>query len=69
MTKTLSKPVETKTKTKYIITWEKLPEDFKLPDDIVENIDPPLLATALRESLEFVGFILASRLIAANFGM
>ncbi|MBE9121943.1 hypothetical protein IQ269_14300 [Tychonema sp. LEGE 07199] len=35
----------------------------------MENIDQPLLATALRESWEFVGFILASMLIAANFGI
>ncbi|NJS10496.1 MAG: hypothetical protein HC789_08990, partial [Microcoleus sp. CSU_2_2] len=48
MTQTLSKPPETK--TKYTITWEKLPDDFKLPDDPVENIDQPLLAAALRES-------------------
>ncbi|MEZ2250816.1 Uma2 family endonuclease [Microcoleus sp.] len=67
MIKTLSKPPETK--TKYTITWEKLPEDFKLPDDPVENIDQPLLAAALRESLELAGFILASMLIASNFGL
>lgn len=67
MTQTLSKPPETK--TKYTITWEKLPEDFKLPDDPVENIDQPLLAAALRESLELAGFILASMLIASNFGL
>lgn len=23
----------------YVITWEKLPEGFQLPDDPVENID------------------------------
>lgn len=67
MTQTLSKPPETK--TKYTITWEKLPSDFKLPDDPVENIDQPLLAAALRESLELAGFILASMLIASNFGL
>jgi Uma2 family endonuclease len=67
MTQTLSKPPETK--IKYTITWEKLPEDFKLPDDPVENIDQPLLAAALRESLELAGFILASMLIASNFGL
>jgi Uma2 family endonuclease len=67
MTQTLSKPVETQ--TKYNITWEKLPDDFKLPDDPVENIDQPLLAAALRESLELAGFIIASMLIASNFGL
>ncbi|MCC3424516.1 MAG: Uma2 family endonuclease [Microcoleus sp. PH2017_01_SCD_O_A] len=67
MTQTLSKPPATQ--TKYNITWEKLPDDFKLPDDPVENIDQPLLAAALRESLELAGFIIASMLIASNFGL
>ena len=65
MTQTLSKPDATK--NQYTITWEKLPDDFKLPDDPVENIDQPLLATALREALDLAAFILASRLIASNF--
>jgi Uma2 family endonuclease len=67
MTQTLSKPAETK--TQYTVTWEKLPDDFKLPDDPVENIDQPLLAAALREALDLAGFILASMLIASNFGL
>ena len=58
MTQTLSKPAETK--IQYTVTWEKLPDDFKLPDDPVENIDQPLLAAALREALDLAGFILAS---------
>ncbi|MEG5174764.1 Uma2 family endonuclease [Microcoleus sp. B3-D7] len=67
MTETLSKPDATK--TQYTVTWEKLPDDFKLPDDPVENIDQPLLAAALREALDMAGFILASMLIASNFGL
>lgn len=67
MTQTLSKPDATK--SQYNITWEKLPEDFKLPDNPVENIDQPLLAAALREALDLAGFILASMLIASNFGL
>jgi Uma2 family endonuclease len=67
MTQTLSKPAETK--SQYTVTWEKLPDDFKLPDDPVENIDQPLLAAALREALDLAGFILASMLIASNFGL
>jgi hypothetical protein len=31
------------------ITWPKLPDDFPLPDDPVENTDQPLLAAALRQ--------------------
>ncbi len=67
MTQTLSKPIAIK--TKYAVTWEKLPDDFKLPDDPVENIDQPLLAAALREALELAGFIIAEMLIASNFGL
>ncbi|MGV0105816.1 hypothetical protein NSTCB13_04577 [Nostoc sp. DSM 114160] len=31
----------------YKITWEKLPDDYKLPDDPVDNINQPALAAAL----------------------
>ena len=34
------------------ITWEKLPDGFVLPDEPVDNNLQPLLAAALRESLE-----------------
>jgi hypothetical protein len=51
------------------ITWEILPEDFILPDDPVDNNLQPLLAAALRESLELAGLILESMLIATNFGL
>ena len=56
-------------KTSYTIKWEKLPDDFQLPDEPVENIYHPLLASALREILEIAGFITASMLIASNFGI
>ena len=51
------------------IKWEKLPEDFILPDDPVESNLQPLLAAALRESLELAGLILESMIIASNFGL
>lgn len=51
------------------ITWEILPEDFILPDDPVENNLQPLLATALRESLELAGLIQESHIVATNFGL
>lgn len=51
------------------ITWEKLPPDFELPDEPVENNLQPLLAAALREALELAGLILESALIASNFGI
>ena len=46
------------------VRWEKLPDDFVLPDDPVDNNLQPLLAAALRESLELAGLILEASLIA-----
>jgi hypothetical protein len=51
------------------IRWEKLPDDFILPDDPVESNLQPLLATALREALELASLILETSLIATNFGI
>ena len=51
------------------ITWEKLPEDFILPDEPVDNLTQPLLAASLRESLELAGLISPSMLVATNFGL
>lgn len=51
------------------VRWEKLPDDFVLPDEPVDNNLQPLLAAALRESLELAGLILEASLIATNFGI
>ncbi|WP_353258957.1 Uma2 family endonuclease [Prochlorothrix hollandica] len=51
------------------ITWEPLPADFILPDDPVDNQLQPLLAAALRDSLELAGLVPDSALIATNFGL
>jgi Putative restriction endonuclease len=56
-------------KTPPVVTWEKLPADFVLPDEPVESNLQPLLAAALRESLELAGLIIESVLIATNFGI
>ncbi|MBE9129135.1 MULTISPECIES: Uma2 family endonuclease [unclassified Coleofasciculus] len=53
----------------YNVIWEKLPPDFVLPDDPVENINQPFLAAALTEALDNYGFITDSLLIASNFGL
>lgn len=37
------------------VTWEKLPEDYLLPDDPVDHIDQPALAVSLIESLGIAG--------------
>ncbi|MES1022648.1 Uma2 family endonuclease [Gloeocapsa sp. BRSZ] len=52
-----------------VISWEALPDDFQLEDKPVENTGQPLLAGALRESLEISGFIQPQMLIASNFGL
>jgi len=51
------------------ITWQKLPADFILDEEPVENIDQPLLAAALREILEIAGFIITGILIAPNMAI
>lgn len=56
-------------KTSYTIEWEKLPDDFILPDDPVDNFAQPFLASVLREILEIAGFITPSMLMGTNFGI
>jgi Uma2 family endonuclease len=51
------------------VSWDLLPKDYPLPDDPVDNMSQPLLAAALRESLEIVGLIQPDMLIATNFGI
>ncbi|QSV61511.1 MAG: hypothetical protein HEQ26_00790 [Dolichospermum sp. DL01] len=51
------------------ISWEALPEDFILEEEPVENTAQPLIAGALRESLELSGYIQSTMLIAANLGI
>ncbi|MBO1052660.1 MAG: hypothetical protein HEQ25_11840 [Dolichospermum sp. DET73] len=51
------------------ISWEALPEDFILEEEPVENTAQPLIAGALRESLELSGYIESTMLIAANLGI
>lgn len=60
---------QAKSPTELVISWEALPKDFQLEDEPVENTGQPLLAGALRESLEISGFIQPQMLIASNFGL
>jgi hypothetical protein len=60
---------ENKATNQLIITWEALPQNFQLEDEPVENAGQPILAGALRESLEISGFIQPQMLIASNFGL
>ncbi|MBD2497477.1 hypothetical protein [Nostoc sp. FACHB-280] len=58
-----------KSPTDMVISWEALPNDYHLDDKPVENTNQPILAGALRESLEISGFIQSQMLIASNFGL
>jgi Uma2 family endonuclease len=51
------------------ICWQPLPDDFQLEDEPVENTGQPILAGALRESLEISGFIQEQMLITSNFAI
>jgi hypothetical protein len=51
------------------ITWEKLPDDFVLDDEPVDNINQPLLAAALTESLEIASKLLTNALTTTNYGI
>jgi hypothetical protein len=53
----------------YQITWEELPDDYKLPDDPVDNINQPTLAAALTESLQLAGKISNNALTTTNYGI
>jgi Uma2 family endonuclease len=54
---------------RYEITWEKLPEDFVLDNEPVDNINQPLLAAALTESLQLAGKLPANALTITNYGI
>lgn len=51
------------------VSWEALPADFILPDEPVENIQQPSLATALTDALGATERIQPEMLIGSNFGL
>lgn len=57
------------TTDRYKITWEKLPDDFPLPDDPVDNIAQPALAAALNESLGMAGRLRQDILVSTNYAV
>jgi Putative restriction endonuclease len=67
MVATPSRP--TRSRPELSIKWEKPPANFVLDDTPVENTGQPLIAGALRESLEVTGRIQPENLIASNFGL
>ncbi|MEC4850244.1 MAG: Uma2 family endonuclease, partial [Jaaginema sp. PMC 1079.18] len=57
------------TPSKTSIIWEKLPDDFILPDDPVDNINQPALAAALTESLQVAQRLPETALTPTNYGI
>lgn len=57
------------TTTSLKVTWEKLPEDYILPDDPVDNITQPLLAMALTDALSTAGKLPENSLTPTNYGI
>ncbi|MEO1145328.1 MAG: Uma2 family endonuclease [Cyanobacteria bacterium J06638_22] len=57
------------TASTYTVSWEKLPDDFALPDDPVDNITQPALAAALTESLQLAGGLPEVAFTSTNYGM
>ena len=51
------------------IVWEKLPDDFKLPDDPVDSISQPALAAALTDSLNQAGRMADTAFTMTNYGV
>jgi hypothetical protein len=51
------------------IEWVKPPDNFVLDDTPVENNGQPLIAGALKESLELAGRLPTSGMVAMNFGL
>ncbi len=51
------------------IVWEKLPDDFVLPDDPVDNINQPALAAALTDSLCLASYLSATAATTTNYGI
>ncbi len=55
--------------TAYVVTWEKLPDDYPLPDDPVDNRTQPALAAALTESLGVNDRLPSTAATTTNYGI
>jgi Uma2 family endonuclease len=51
------------------VSWEKLPEDYVLDDEPVDNINQPALAAALSESLAIAGRLPQTALTSTNYAI
>ncbi len=52
-----------------VITWDKLPDDFILPDDPVDNIHQPSIAAGLTEVLALAGLLPENALVCTDYGV
>ncbi|XWK86019.1 MAG: Uma2 family endonuclease [Phormidium sp.] len=57
------------TTSNYQILWEKLPDDYILPNDPVDDINHPSLAAALTEILRLAGRLPKTALTSTNYGI
>ncbi|GAB4347808.1 MAG: hypothetical protein Fur0042_14350 [Cyanophyceae cyanobacterium] len=57
------------TPSPHVITWQKLPDDFPLPDDPVDNIAQPAIAAALTESLRLANRLPTDAFTCTNYGI
>ncbi len=53
----------------WVVTWDKLPDDFILDDEPGDNINQPAIAAALTDSLELAGRLPAQSLVMTNYGL
>jgi Uma2 family endonuclease len=54
---------------KPVITWEKLPDGYPIPDDPVDNINQPPIAAALTDSLNQSGHLTPPALATTDYGL
>ncbi|MEG4328284.1 Uma2 family endonuclease [Microcoleus sp. herbarium5] len=64
MTAIIHKPI-----SQLKITWRLLPNEFILPDDPVDDIDHPLLANGVRQSVVDSPELMQDALIVSNFAL
>jgi Uma2 family endonuclease len=51
------------------VTWEKLPDDFVLDDEPVDDINQPIMAAVLTQTLDIAGKLPANALTTTNYGI
>jgi Uma2 family endonuclease len=65
----LAQDLKSKSITPPTIVWEKLPDDFILPDDPVDNINQTPIANALSESISLAGLLAEDAFTCTDYGI